>query len=159
MLGSSQDLTWWHKIGERHPSSYCYGPVVQRWTTHTSLRRQAWWWRRPPVMIPLSGRVPGRASEPSRTRVDDGGGYGTFCGWRLGCLGFSWGCEYIGGRARSVGAWGAHTMGRCGQGAPRHHQVWPPCCPTLSPLRTPWTCQKNRNFSFCFVQFQEYFLQ
>jgi hypothetical protein len=24
-------------------------------------------------MIPLSGRVPGRASRPSRTRVDDGG--------------------------------------------------------------------------------------
>ena len=32
----------------------------------------------PPVMIPLSGRVPGRALEPSRSRVDDGGG--------LGCL-------------------------------------------------------------------------
>jgi hypothetical protein len=26
------------------------------------------------VMIPLSGRVPGRASGPSRSRVDDGGG-------------------------------------------------------------------------------------
>jgi hypothetical protein len=104
------------------------------------------------VMIPLSGKVPGRASESSQTRVDDGGGYGTFHGWRLGCLGFSRGCEYIGGRARSVGARGAHTMGR-------HHQVWQPCYPTLSPLRTPWTCQKNRNFGFCFVQFQEYFLQ
>jgi hypothetical protein len=30
------------------------------------------------VMISLSGRVPGRASEPSQTRVDDGGHYGTF---------------------------------------------------------------------------------
>jgi hypothetical protein len=60
---------------------------------------------------PLSGRVPGRASESSRTRVNDGGGYGTFHGWRLGSLGFSRGCEYIGGRARSVGARGAHTMG------------------------------------------------
>jgi hypothetical protein len=69
------------------------------------------------VIIPLSGRVPRRASEPSRTRVDDGGGYRTFRGWRLGCLGFSRGCEYIGGRARSVGARGAHTMGRRGQGA------------------------------------------
>jgi hypothetical protein len=68
-------------------------------------------------MIPLSGKVSGRASEPSRTRVDDGGGYGFFCGWRLGCLGFSQGCEYIGGRARSVGARGAHTMGQRGQGA------------------------------------------
>jgi hypothetical protein len=26
------------------------------------------------VVIPLSGRVPGRASGPSRSRVDDGGG-------------------------------------------------------------------------------------
>jgi hypothetical protein len=69
------------------------------------------------VMIPLSGRVPGRASEPSRTRVEDGGGYRTFRGWRLGSLGFSRGCEYIGGRARLVGAQGAHTMGWCSQGA------------------------------------------
>jgi hypothetical protein len=111
------------------------------------------------VIIPLSGREPGRASEPSRTRVDDGSGYGTFCGWRLGCLGFSRGCEYIGRRARPVGTQGAHTMGRCGRGGARHHQVWPPCCPTSSPLRTPWTCQKNRNFGFCFIQFWEYFLQ
>ena len=29
--------------------------------------------KRPPVMIPLSGRMQGRASEPSQTRVDDGG--------------------------------------------------------------------------------------
>jgi hypothetical protein len=34
-------------------------------------------------MIPLSGRVLRRASEPSQTRVNDGGGYRTFCGWRL----------------------------------------------------------------------------
>jgi hypothetical protein len=68
-------------------------------------------------MIPLFGRVPGRASEPSRTRVDDGGGYRTFRGWRLGYLGFSRGCEYIGGRVRLVGARGAHTMGWNGQGA------------------------------------------
>jgi hypothetical protein len=68
-------------------------------------------------VIPLYGRVPRRALEPSRTRVDDGGGYRTFHGWRLECLGFSRGCEYIGRRARSVGARGAHTMGRRGQGA------------------------------------------
>jgi hypothetical protein len=67
-------------------------------------------------MIPLSGRVLGRASEPSRTRVDDDGGYGTFRGWRLGPLGFSRGCEYIGGRTRSVGARGSHTMGWRSQG-------------------------------------------
>jgi hypothetical protein len=70
-------------------------------------------------MIPLSGRMPGRALEPSRTRVDGDGGYGTFRGWRLGPLGFSQGCEYIGRRARSVGARGACTMGRRGQGVGR----------------------------------------
>jgi hypothetical protein len=68
------------------------------------------------MMIPLSGRVPGRASELSRTRVDDDSGYGTFCGWRLGPLGSSRGCEFICGRARSVGTRGSHTMGQCGQG-------------------------------------------
>jgi hypothetical protein len=68
------------------------------------------------VMIPLSGRVPRRALEPSRTRVDGDGGYGTFRGWRLRPLGFSQRCEFIAGRARSVDARGAHTMGRHGQG-------------------------------------------
>ena len=83
-------------------------------------------------MIPLSGRVPGRASEPSRTRVDDGGGYGTFHGWRLGFLGFSRGNKYIGGRAMSVGARGAHTMPRRGQGEGRA-ATW--CGHLLGPLR------------------------
>ena len=43
----------------------------------------------PPVMIPLSGRVLGRASEPSQTRVDDGGGSEYVLDERLGVLGFS----------------------------------------------------------------------
>jgi hypothetical protein len=116
MLGSSQDLNMVAQNRRRQPSSYCYGPVVQRWTTNASLWRQAWWWRRPPAMIPLSGRVPRRASEPSQTRVDNDGGCRTFRGWRLGPLGVSWGCEFIGERARSVDARGAHTMGRHGQG-------------------------------------------
>ena len=70
-------------------------------------------------MISLSGRVPGRASERSRDRVDDDGGYGNFRGWRLGYLGFSQEHEFIGERARSVGARGAHTMPRRGQGVAR----------------------------------------
>jgi len=45
--------------------------------------------KKPPVMISPSGKVPGRASKPSRTRVDDDGGVGTFCGIVLGYLGFS----------------------------------------------------------------------
>ena len=45
--------------------------------------------KKPPVMISLSGRVPGRASEPSRTRVGVDGGVRTFRGILLGYLGFS----------------------------------------------------------------------
>ena len=45
--------------------------------------------KKPPVTIPLSGRVPGRGSEPSRARVDDGGISGSFRGYLLRYLGFS----------------------------------------------------------------------
>ena len=72
----------------------------------------------PPVMIPLSGRVPGRASEPSRTRADDDGGCETFHGWRLGCLGFSRGRHFIGRRAMSVGACGPHHVVAWPRGEP-----------------------------------------
>ena len=37
----------------------------------------------------------------TRTRVDDDGGYGTFRGFLLGCLGFSRQKVFIGERARS----------------------------------------------------------
>ena len=40
------------------------------------------------VIFP-SGRVPGSASEPSQTRVDDGGGVGDFRGIVLGYLGYT----------------------------------------------------------------------
>ena len=49
--------------------------------------------KNPPVVISLSGRVSGRVSEPSQTRVDDDGGVGTFRGIVLGYLGFSRGGE------------------------------------------------------------------
>ena len=44
-------------------------------------------------VISLSGGVPGRISEPSRTRVEDDSGIGAFRGIVLGCLGFSRGGE------------------------------------------------------------------
>ena len=44
-------------------------------------------------VISLSGRVPGRASEPSRTRVDDDDSVGAFRGIVLMYLGFSRGVE------------------------------------------------------------------
>ena len=44
--------------------------------------------KRPPVMISLSGKVPGRAADSSRTRVGEGGGLGRLLGNMIGCLGF-----------------------------------------------------------------------
>jgi hypothetical protein len=141
----------------QEPSRYCYGPIVQGWTTHASLQRRAWWWRLPPVIIPLSDRVPRRASEPSRARVDDGGSYGTFCGWRLGYLGFSQDWVYIGGKAKGVGPRGAHTIWRHDQGGPRRHLVWPsPGC-SLALLWSPGALRQNIDFGLRFVQFREYF--
>jgi hypothetical protein len=52
-------------------------------------------------VISLSGRVPGRASGPSRSRVDDGGGL-QYVSWKLiGAFRFSRRGEYLGGRAAS----------------------------------------------------------
>jgi hypothetical protein len=64
------------------------------------------------MVIPLSGRVPGRAPEPSRSRVCDSGGYGTFRGWRIGYSWFSRYVVFIGKRAESEGGQGAHTTPR-----------------------------------------------
>jgi hypothetical protein len=75
-------------------------------------------------MIPLSGRLPGRASGPSRTRVDDGGGLQYFSWMEAPALGFSRRCEFIGGRARSVGTRGAHTMGWHDQGLGRATTIY-----------------------------------
>jgi hypothetical protein len=65
----------------------------------------------------------------------------TFRGWRLPPLGFSRRGQYIGERARSVDAWGAHTIARRGRGA-RLGMVWlaPGSPPGL--LWTPCTWQK-----------------
>ena len=57
----------------------------------------------------------------------------------------------------SVSDQGAHTLWPCGQGGPRRHQVWPPCYPSSTPLRTPCMCWKNRDFGLRGVQFREYF--
>jgi hypothetical protein len=54
-------------------------------------------------VIPLSGRVPRRASGPSRSRIDDDGGLQYVFGKLIGCLGFSHREEYIGERAASGG--------------------------------------------------------
>jgi hypothetical protein len=57
----------------------------------------------------LSDRVPGRASGPSRSRVDDGGGSRYVSGKVIGSLGFSrWGV-FIGKGASSEVDRGGHT--------------------------------------------------
>jgi hypothetical protein len=55
----------------------------------------------PPVMNPLSGRVPGRVPEPSRSLICDGGDDGTFRGIMVVPRGFPRGTEYIVGRVAS----------------------------------------------------------
>jgi hypothetical protein len=113
------------------------------------------------VVIPLSGRVPRRASRPSRSCVDDGGGLQYVFWKRVRPLGFSRRGEYIGGRAMSWGGLGAHTTWWRGQGVARA-TLWRGCplAPPLPPslLWTPSRVGKNRNFGFCFVQFREYFM-
>ena len=71
--------------------------------------------KKPPVMISPSGRLQGRALEPSQTRVVDDGGVGTFRGILLGSLGFSRDGEYMGEEAESAEARGAHMPPRRGQ--------------------------------------------
>jgi hypothetical protein len=67
------------------------------------------------VVIPLSGRVPGRASGPSRSRVDDGGGSRCVSRKVIGSLGFSYRGVFIGEGAASEVDQGALTIGRHGQ--------------------------------------------
>jgi hypothetical protein len=83
-------------------------------------------------VIPLSDRVPGRASGPSQSRVDDGGGL-LYVSWKLiGLFRVSRRVEYIGERVASECGPGAHTMPRRGQGVARA-MGW--CSRLLTPLR------------------------
>jgi hypothetical protein len=65
------------------------------------------------VAIPRSGRVPGRASGPSRSRVDDGGGSRCVSGKLTGYLDFSrWGVFIGEGAASEVDQDGLTHRGR-----------------------------------------------
>jgi hypothetical protein len=59
----------------------------------------------------------------------------------------------VGGRPR-----GPHHSQAQPEVRPRHSIVWPPPGSSLSPLWTPSSCQKNKNFGLRLVQFREYFL-
>jgi hypothetical protein len=68
------------------------------------------------VAIPLSGRVPGRASGPSRSRVNDDGGSRCVSGKLIGYLGFSRRGVFIGKGAAPEVDQGGLTHRRRGQG-------------------------------------------
>jgi hypothetical protein len=61
----------------------------------------------------------GRASGPSRSQVDDGGGSRCVSRKVIGSLGFSHRGVFIGEGAASEVDQGAHTIGQCGPGAGR----------------------------------------
>ena len=68
-----------------------------------------------PGAIPRPDRVPEQRLLSPETCLRWRRSYGTFRGWRLGCLGFSRIAEYMGGGASSVSARGALTTPRRGQ--------------------------------------------
>jgi hypothetical protein len=69
-----------------------------------------------PGAIPRPGKVPKQRLLSPETCLRSRRRCETFPGWRLLPLGFSHRGQYIGGRARSVGTRGAHTIARHGQG-------------------------------------------
>jgi hypothetical protein len=107
----------------------------------------------------LSDRVPGRASGPSRSRVDNGGGSRCVSRKLIGYLGFSrWGV-FIGEGAASEVDQGGLTHRGCRPGAGRAAllcgQPVAPLCLLFGLLEA---LLNNRRFGFCFIQFREYFL-
>jgi hypothetical protein len=95
-------------------------------------RRQAWWWRRPPVVIPLSDRVPGRASRPSRSRINDSDGL-QYVFWKIDQALRVFSSRRIYRRKGNVRRWtkGPHHAPAQPRGGTRHGGCG---CP-LSPLR------------------------
>ena len=76
-------------------------------------------------MTSPSGRVPGRASEPSRDGFGVDGGYGTLRGFLLGSLGFLRDGEYMGEEAVGVGLVGPDIPQARAPGWPRLGLVCP----------------------------------
>jgi hypothetical protein len=111
------------------------------------------------MVIALSGRVPGRASGPSRSRVDDGGGSRCVSGKLIGFLGFFRRGVFIGEGASSEVDRGALTHRGRGQGPGRATLV---CGALVAPLQLLFgsleASGKNKTSGTYFVQFREYFL-
>jgi hypothetical protein len=111
------------------------------------------------VAIPLSGRVPRRASGPSQSRVDHGGGSRCVSGKLIRSLGFSRRGVFIGEGAASEVDQGGLTHRRRGQGLGCTAML---CGRPMAPLcLLSGLLEASLNiwmFGFCFVQFREYFL-
>jgi hypothetical protein len=103
--------------------------------------------------------VPGRASGPSRSRVDDGGGSRYVSGKVIGRLGFYCRGVFIGEGASSEVDQGGHTHRGCGLALGRAALL---CGPLVAPLCLLFgSLEASVNFwmfGFCFIQFREYFL-
>jgi hypothetical protein len=97
-------------------------------------------------------QVARRASRPSQSRVDDGGGSRCVSRKLIGSLGFSRRGVFIGEGASSEVDRGALTRRGCGQGLGRAALV----CGAL--FRSLEASRKNKTLGTCFVQFREYFL-
>jgi hypothetical protein len=111
------------------------------------------------MAIPLSGRVPGRALGPSRSRVDDSGGMRYLSGILIGYLGFSRRGVFIGEGATSGVGRGAVTHRGRGQGLGLAALLCGALMASLCLLFGSLEASVNFwTFGFCFVQFREYFL-
>jgi hypothetical protein len=111
------------------------------------------------MAIPLSGRVLGRASGPSRSRVDDGGGSRCVSGKLIGYLGFSRRGVFIGEGAASEVDRGGLTPGWRGLGPGRVGLVCgAPVAPLLLLFGSLEAPGQNKTSGTCFVQSREYFL-
>ena len=81
-----------------------------------------------------SGRVPVKAPEPSRSRVDDNGGDRTFHGFLIECLGFSVKEVFMCERATSGSPVGPTPCPRVAGGPAPPHGVGAPWLSSFSPL-------------------------
>jgi hypothetical protein len=111
------------------------------------------------VAIPLSGRVPGRASGPSRSSGRRRRRIAMCYGKVIGYLGFSHRGVFIGEGAASEVGRGAVTHGGCSQGLGRAALLYgalvAPLCLLFGSLEA---SVKFWATGFGFIQFREYFL-
>src|SRR4051812_10990325 len=85
-----------------------------------------------------SGRVPGRATEPSRDGFVDDGDCGTFRGFSLRCPGFSRYGDYMDEEAESGAPWWAQTPPRRG---PAFGHAWGSSGHLAAPLQVSFWLQ------------------